>query len=66
MALAPTTLYESKANCLVVIFSLQYPCAEERLRREQEAWRGFAHVEELNADHCALVIRPGGATELAA
>jgi hypothetical protein len=57
-ALHPKTL-----RCLITLFDLKYPGAEERLRRERAAWCGFADVERLTANCSILVIRPGGAKE---
>jgi hypothetical protein len=64
--LAPRTLYPKTPECLIVVFDLRYPEAEERLWCEHSAWCGFAHVEKLTADCSMLIVRPGSATEFAA
>jgi hypothetical protein len=61
----PESLYLNTPKCLVVLFDLRYPGAEERLQREQAAWRGFARAEVLTAGHSGLIIWPGAATRLA-
>jgi hypothetical protein len=48
-------------RCLLVLFDLRCPGAEQRLRRELAAWRGFAVTEKLHDHHAVLVVRPGGA-----
>jgi hypothetical protein len=58
--------YTKTPRCLITIFDLTHPGAEERLRREQIAWRSSAHIERLTADSAALIIHPGGAREIAA
>ncbi len=66
MDFAPRPLYKTGPECLIVIFNLQYPEAEECLHRQQIAWLGSAHIERLTADSAALVIKPGAAPRLAA
>jgi hypothetical protein len=52
-------LYPHTLRCLITIFDLTHPGAEERLHREQTAWRGSAHIERLTAESAVLIIRPG-------
>jgi hypothetical protein len=59
-------LYPTGETGIWVLFDLRYPGIQERLRREQDAWRGFAHVESLAEGRSALIILPGGAARLAA
>lgn len=59
------SLYPSTSECLIVLFDLECPGAEDRLRREQDAWCGSASVERLVEGRSALIIRPGGAARLA-
>ncbi len=59
-------LYPKTLRCLITLFDLRYPGAEERLNREREAWCGFADVERLTPDFSVLIVRPGGARRLAA
>ena len=51
----------SDPRCLIIIFDLRCPGAEDRLRSEREGWHDFAEVERLDAGRAALVLRPGGA-----
>ena len=64
MISAPKPFYPNNPECLAVLFDLRYPDTGERLRREQAAWCGFAHVEKLTAESSVLIIWPGGATRL--
>jgi hypothetical protein len=57
-------LYSNTPECLTVHFDLRYADAEERLRREQDAWCGFAHFEKLTAESSVLIVQPGGARRL--
>jgi hypothetical protein len=59
------SFYPKTPRCLPILFDLRYPEAEERLRREQAAWCGFAHVEMLSAESAVLIVQPGAATRLA-
>jgi hypothetical protein len=59
-------VYPTERQCIWVLFDLRYPGIQERLRREQDAWRGFAHVESLAEGRSVLIILPGGAARLAA
>ena len=59
-------LYPHDPECLIILFDLQHPGSQERLRRERDAWRGFARVERLTEDYSVLIILPGGAARLAA
>jgi hypothetical protein len=54
-------LYLNGLRCLITIFDLRYPGAEERLRREHAAWRGYSDIEPLTADSALLILWPGGA-----
>jgi hypothetical protein len=58
------SLYTTERKCLIALFDLRYPGAEQRLRRELAGWRGLAHVERLVAGSAVLVMRPGGALGL--
>jgi hypothetical protein len=62
---APRPFYTKTPECLIILYDLRYPGAEERLQREQNAWRGSASVERLLEGHSALINWPGGATRLA-
>jgi hypothetical protein len=66
VTLAPRPFYIETPKCLITLFDLRCPGAEERLHRERAAWRGFAYVERLTADCGVLIVQPGGATELPA
>ena len=54
-------LYLNDPRCLLTIIDLRHPAAEQRLRRELAAWRGFARAEMLLDGRAVLVMRPGGA-----
>lgn len=62
MTLAPNQLYKTEPKCLIVLFDLRGPGAEQRMRRELAAWRGFARAEMLTDGRAALVMRPGAAS----
>jgi hypothetical protein len=64
MIFTPRAFYTKNSECLITLFDLRYPEAEERLRREQVAWCGFSCVERLTAETVVLVVHPGGATRL--
>jgi hypothetical protein len=66
MTLAPSPFYIETPKCLITLFDLRCPGAEERLHRERDAWGSFANVERLTAESSVLIVRPGGATRLAA
>ena len=57
-------LYSDSPGCIIVIFDLRYPDTKTRLRRERVGWGSFADVGSLDADHVALIIRPGGPLRL--
>jgi hypothetical protein len=59
--IAPPILYKTEPECLIALFDLRCPGAEQRLRRELAAWRGFAHTEMLTDHRVALIMQPGGA-----
>ena len=61
--IAPQTSYPTEPDCLIALFDLRCPGAEQRLRRELAAWRGFARAERLFEDFAVLVILPGGACQ---
>ena len=46
-------------QCLVIVFDLRVPGVVERLQEENAAWRDNGHVEALDLDHHALIVRPG-------
>lgn len=66
MTLAPRPVYPKTPECLMVLFDMRCPETEERLRHQQVAWCGSAHVEKLTAECSVLIVWPGGATRLAA
>jgi hypothetical protein len=55
-------LYLNNPKCLLTIFDLRCPDAEQRLHRELVAWRGFARAERLFDGRVVLVIQPSGAS----
>ena len=66
MISASGLFYTKTPECLITVFDLRHPGAEERLRREHDAWGYFVRTERLTLDHTALIISPGAAAELMA
>ena len=64
MVHAITSRQDSPQETLVV-FDCRGPGAKNRLHRERCAWGSRATLESLGYGRVALVIRPGGAKELA-
>jgi hypothetical protein len=56
------SLYPDSPRCLLTLFDLRCPDAEQRLCRELVGWRGFARADRLIDGRVVLVVRPGGAT----
>ena len=48
-----------------VLFDSRVPSAGSRMRREARAWKACASVERVDEDHAVLIVRLGGARELA-
>jgi hypothetical protein len=57
--------HDNNPPTLLILSNLNDPAAVRHLHREQSGWRGFANVVELDTGHAVLIIRPGGARELA-
>jgi len=49
----------------LIVFDCRGPGAKNRLHRERRAWGAAATVENLGHGRAVLVVRPGGALELA-
>jgi len=49
----------------LVAFDLRVYGAQPRFNREKRAWWPHATVERLDKDHAVLVVRTGGAREIA-
>jgi hypothetical protein len=49
----------------LVVFDCRERGAKERLRRESRAWGSSATVESLGYGRVVLIVRPGGALEIA-
>ena len=63
---APQTEFYSKPETVVwIAFDCRGPGAKNRLHRERRAWGSSATVESLGYGLVVLVVRPGGALELA-
>jgi hypothetical protein len=63
---APQEEFYSKPETEVwIAFDCRRRGATSRLRREHRAWGSCATVESLGYERAVLVIRPGGAKELA-
>jgi hypothetical protein len=66
MTLPLEALYPGAPDCVIVLFDLRDSEAVEKLHRERAAWQEQSEIEALDGDHFVLVVRPGGAQELAA
>ena len=63
---APQDEFYSKPESEVwIAFDCRGPGAKNRLHRERRAWGSRASVENLWYGRAVLVVRPGGAKELA-
>jgi hypothetical protein len=63
---APQEEFYSKPETEVwIAFDCRGPGAKNRLHRERRAWGSCATLQSLGYGRVVLVIRPGGATELA-
>jgi hypothetical protein len=60
-ALYPSNVTEE----LWIVFDCRGPGAKNRLHRERRAWGAAATLETLGYGRAVLVVRPGGARELA-
>ena len=49
----------------LIVFDCRGPGAKNRLHRERRAWGSYAIIESLGYGRVVLVVRPGGARELA-
>ncbi|CAA9325705.1 MAG: hypothetical protein AVDCRST_MAG93-5949 [uncultured Chloroflexia bacterium] len=49
----------------LAIFDFRVPGTGCRMRREMYAWKHCASIERLDQHHAVLIVRPGGARELA-
>ena len=48
----------------MIVLDPRIPDTADFLLRELRAWRGYATVEEIDDDHCALIVRPGLANRI--
>ncbi len=63
---APQEAFYSKPETEVwIAFDYRGPGAKNRLHRERRAWGSRATIESLGFGRVVLVVRPGGALELA-
>lgn len=63
---APQEEFYSKPDTEVwIAFDCRGPGAKNRLHRERRAWGASATIESLGYGRVVLVVRPGGARELA-
>jgi hypothetical protein len=53
--------YTNTPHYTLVAFDLRFPGAAEALCSWQSACQGRCHIEEIDGDHCVLVIYPGTA-----
>jgi hypothetical protein len=61
--IAPTPVYLSNPECLIVIFDLADPDGPATLGRQRDAMGGYARNETLDENRVALIVRPGWASE---
>ena len=66
MDLDASTFYFNDAEYLVVLHDLRDPEAVEALHRARAVWQERSDIEALDHDHLLLIVRPGGALEIAA
>ena len=64
MRSVPETFY-TDPECLIVLFDLREAGAPESLHRQRSAWQAYSDIEALDADHVALIVRPGWVSEAA-
>lgn len=63
---AATQVYLKPTESIVVIYDVRMPGAADRFHEERAACQEYSDVEALDEHHYVLVVRPGGARELAA
>lgn len=63
---AASLVYPNNEHQIPVVFDIRIPGVVERFHRERWAWQERADVEALDESHYVMIIRPGGAEELAA
>jgi hypothetical protein len=64
MVRANSIIQDSSPETLIV-FDCRGPGAKSRLHREHRAWGPSATMESLGYGRVVLVVRPGGAVEIA-
>ena len=50
----------------VVVYDLRIDGSTDQLRGARDAWGAYGEIEVLGEHHAALIVRPGGALEVAA
>jgi hypothetical protein len=58
--------YSNTTEGTLAIYDVRVPGATERLHRERGAWGEYGDIEALDQNHYVLIVRPGGAREMAA
>jgi hypothetical protein len=61
----PEEFYSKPETEVWIAFDCRGPGVKNRLHRERRAWGAAATVENLGYGRAVLVVRPGGAKELA-
>jgi hypothetical protein len=57
----PRSVYPNREGFELVIFvDVRIPDVAERLHRERAAWQERGHIEPLDENHFALIVRAGG------
>lgn len=64
--IAPKRVYPKPAESIVVLYDVRIPGAADRFHEQRAAWRERGDVEALDQHHFMLIVRPGGAREMAA
>jgi hypothetical protein len=63
--IAPSRSIQDSPPETLIVFDCRGRGAKNRLHRDRRAWGSRATIENLGYGRAVLVIRPGGATELA-
>lgn len=63
--IAPHRIVPDSDESTVAIFDVRIPGTAERLHRERTAWADFGDIEAIDHNHFVLIVRAGGALEIA-
>ena len=65
MTLSPQRIIQDSPPQTLIVFDCRGPGAKNRLHRERRAWGSSATMESLGYGRVVLVVRAGGAAEIA-